>query len=79
MAAIVRRVNAAGKPIVAVDIPTGLDCDTGEAHDPHGSAPLSPSRSSLPKSASLRQGEHTGRVTVVDIGIDPAWILQQLD
>ena len=30
-AEVVRQINAAGRPVVAVDIPTGLDCDTGEA------------------------------------------------
>ncbi|MHC4716392.1 MAG: NAD(P)H-hydrate epimerase, partial [Planctomycetota bacterium] len=30
-AAVVGQINAAGRPVVAVDSPTGLDCDTGEA------------------------------------------------
>ena len=31
MAAVIRRINAAGKKVLAVDLPSGLDCDTGEA------------------------------------------------
>jgi hydroxyethylthiazole kinase-like uncharacterized protein yjeF len=30
----VEQINAAGRDVVAVDIPTGLDCDTGQAHEP---------------------------------------------
>ncbi|HET6427166.1 MAG TPA: NAD(P)H-hydrate epimerase, partial [Phycisphaerae bacterium] len=29
LATVVEQINAAGRPVVAVDIPTGLDCDTG--------------------------------------------------
>jgi NAD(P)H-hydrate epimerase len=31
---VVAAVNASGRPILAVDIPSGLDCDTGEALGP---------------------------------------------
>jgi len=30
MSRIIRAVNACGKPVVSVDIPSGLDCDTGK-------------------------------------------------
>ncbi|MBB6730425.1 NAD(P)H-hydrate dehydratase [Cohnella zeiphila] len=33
-AALIREANASGLPIVAVDIPSGVDADTGETHDP---------------------------------------------
>ncbi|WP_135555557.1 NAD(P)H-hydrate dehydratase [Paenibacillus cymbidii] len=33
-AAMIRRANASGRPIVAADIPSGLDADTGETHEP---------------------------------------------
>jgi NAD(P)H-hydrate epimerase len=28
--AVIDRINAAGRPVLAVDLPSGLDCDTGE-------------------------------------------------
>ncbi|MCY2924638.1 MAG: NAD(P)H-hydrate epimerase, partial [Planctomycetota bacterium] len=34
IAAAVQAVNAANRPVVAVDIPTGLDCDSGQATGP---------------------------------------------
>ena len=29
---LIARINAAGKPVIAVDVPSGLDADTGEVH-----------------------------------------------
>src|SRR5690606_34032623 len=34
LADMIRAINAGGKPVVAVDIPSGLDADTGRVHDP---------------------------------------------
>ena len=30
----IRRINASGKSVLAVDLPSGLDCDTGVANEP---------------------------------------------
>ena len=27
---VIDRINAAGRPVLAIDLPSGLDCDTGE-------------------------------------------------
>jgi NAD(P)H-hydrate epimerase len=34
MAEVVNRMNASGRPVLAIDIPSGLDCDTGIASGP---------------------------------------------
>jgi NAD(P)H-hydrate epimerase len=66
---IVERMNASGSPILAIDIPSGLDCDTGEPLGPtvratHTATFVAPKRGFLnPKSR-----EWTGEVHVIDIG-----------
>ena len=69
-AAAVEQINAAGKPVVAVDIPTGLDCDTGQAPGPTVRADLTVTF--LARKAGFDApgaGEYTGRVIVADIGV----------
>jgi len=34
IASLIRAVNASGRPVLALDVPSGLDGDTGEAYDP---------------------------------------------
>ncbi len=75
LAEVVRQVNAAGRPVVAIDIPTGLDCDTGEAAGPAIRAKLTVTfvaRKVGFDSPSAQQ--YTGRVIVADIGV-PADII----
>ena len=68
----VRQINAAGRPVVAVDIPTGLDCDTGEAPDPTVRAAMTVTFVARKKGFDApAAGEYTGQVRVVDIGIPP--------
>ena len=66
---VVEKINAAGMPVLAVDIPSGLDCDRGE--------PLGPTvrASHTATFVALKQGfrnpqsqDWTGQVHVVDIG-----------
>ncbi|MEA2552185.1 MAG: ADP-dependent NAD(P)H-hydrate dehydratase / NAD(P)H-hydrate epimerase, partial [Fimbriimonadaceae bacterium] len=65
----VEALNASGRPIVAVDIPTGIDCDTGQEKN----VALHATRTvtfGLPK-PFLFQGaglENSGRWSVADIG-----------
>ena len=47
----IRQINAAAKPVLAIDLPSGLDCDTGQAFDPT-CALCTPARSSPPSPAS---------------------------
>ncbi|MCI0700872.1 MAG: NAD(P)H-hydrate epimerase [Planctomycetia bacterium] len=62
-------VNNSGKPILAVDIPSGLDCDTGEPLGPcvratHTATFVAPKRGFLNPTSR----EWTGEVHVIDIG-----------
>jgi NAD(P)H-hydrate epimerase len=67
--ALVDLVNASGNPVLAVDLPSGLDCDTGEPLGPtvratHTATFVAPKTWFLnPKSK-----EWTGEVHVIDIG-----------
>ncbi len=65
-------VNACGRPVVAVDIPSGVDADTGEV--PGGAVLATVTVTlALPKLGLLLYPgrEHAGAIRVVDIGIPP--------
>jgi NAD(P)H-hydrate epimerase len=62
-------VNASGKPVLAVDLPSGLDCDTGEplgacVRATHTATFVAPKRGFLNPKAK----EWTGEVHAIDIG-----------
>lgn len=62
-------LNAAGNPILAVDVPSGLDCDTGEPLGPtiradHTATFVAPKKGF----ANSNSWAWTGQVYVVDIG-----------
>jgi NAD(P)H-hydrate epimerase len=66
---VVALVNASGNPVLAVDIPSGLDCDTGEPLGPcvraaHTATFVAPKRGFHNPAAR----HWTGEVHVVDIG-----------
>ena len=70
MAAAVDAINAAARPVVAIDIPTGLDCDTGAAAGPAVRAALTVTFIARKKGFDVPGAEaYTGRVVVADIGI----------
>ena len=70
IAAAVEQINAAERPVVAVDIPTGLDCDTGRAEGPVVRATVTVTFLARKKGFdSPGAAEYTGRVCVADIGI----------
>lgn len=68
--AIVARLAAADVPFVAVDVPSGVDADTGTAHDPHVQATVTVTFGLL-RHAHLLASPACGRVEVVDIGLAP--------
>lgn len=71
-AGLIRRINETGAPVLAVDIPSGLDADTGEVL---GTAVVAQHTATMvaPKTGFARaQGpKHVGRLHVVGIGTPP--------
>lgn len=69
MADAVRAVNATGRPIIAIDVPSGLDCDTGE---PLGECVRAARTISFVAEklgfADQRSREFTGDISIGDIG-----------
>lgn len=61
--------DAGGPAIVAVDLPSGVDADTGEVHDPAVHATITVTFG-VPRNAHLLAAPQCGRVEVIDIGID---------
>lgn len=78
VASAVEQINAAGLPVVAVDIPTGLDCDTGAAEGPAVRAKMTATMIARKKGFDAPgSAEFTGKVRVVDIGI-PADVVARM-
>jgi NAD(P)H-hydrate epimerase len=69
-AGLIRRANASGIPILAVDVPSGLDATTGEAGDPCVRANAT-ATFALPKTGFLNAGARklTGELYVADISM----------
>jgi NAD(P)H-hydrate epimerase len=70
MAGVIERINRSGRPILALDLPSGLDCDTGKplAHCVRATATAT--------FVARKRGfdapgaaDYTGQVYVVDIGV----------
>lgn len=73
---VIEAMNRCGKPILALDLPSGLDADTGK---PLGAAVKASATATFvaPKTGFCVEGAHdyTGEVVVVDIGL-PRCLLQ---
>lgn len=75
-ATVIEQINAAGVGVFAVDLPSGLDCDTGKPLGPcvraaHTATFVAPKKGF----GAPRATDFTGSVHVVDIGV-PRSILQ---
>ncbi len=76
-AQVVQMMNGAGKPVVAVDIPTGIDADTGAVMGTAVKADLTVTMALLKRGLVLYPGAlHAGTVRVADIGI-PAEVVDK--
>ncbi len=63
-------INVSGAPVVAIDIPTGIDADTGEVMGTAVKADLTVTMAFLKRGLVLYPGaEYAGTVRVADIGI----------
>ena len=74
-AEIISRVNASAAATVAVDVPSGMDCDTGTADGACVAASHTVTFVGL-KSGFLSEAaqQRTGRITVAHIGIPAVWV-----
>ena len=66
----IRSLNSAGIPVLAVDVPSGLEADSGKAHDPTVRAATTVTLG-LAKPGLLKHDgpTHAGEVWVADIGV----------
>ncbi len=74
----IQAINGAGVPVVAVDLPSGLDADTGRALGTAVRADATATFACLKRGLVIHPGvELAGKVTVVDIGA-PGRIVQEV-
>ncbi len=66
---VIDRINAAGKPILAVDLPSGLDCDTGQPGNPTiRAAHTCTFVAAKPGFLKPQAAEFVGQLHIADIG-----------
>ena len=69
---LIESINALGCPIVAVDIPSGLDCDTGEPLGAAIRATYTVTFVAVKKGfAATGASQYTGEVFLASIGVKP--------
>ena len=69
-ASVITAVNAAGRSVLAIDIPSGLDCDTGRPLGPTIRAGRTVTLAALKAGFSAPgAAEYTGLVILADIGV----------
>jgi NAD(P)H-hydrate epimerase len=71
---LVEAINRLGRPVLAVDIPSGLDCDTGEPLGTAIRAACTVTFVAVKKGfvSSPEAARYTGAVYVASIGVEPA-------
>ena len=69
----IEEVNAADAPVVAVDVPSGVDASTGEVAGPAVQAEVTVTFHGPKVGHAIAPGRfHAGEVVVADIGLEPA-------
>jgi NAD(P)H-hydrate epimerase len=72
-AALIERINACGAPVVAVDLPSGVDASTGETAGAAVDADVTVTFHGRKVGLVVAPGRfHAGRVVVADIGLEAA-------
>ncbi len=73
MAQIVARINESGRPVIAIDLPTGMNTDTGEVAGPCVKARLTVTIGCRKQGLLFSPGrEHAGELVVAEIGFPEA-------
>jgi hydroxyethylthiazole kinase-like uncharacterized protein yjeF len=68
--AVIRAINAAGRPVLALDIPSGVDADSGAVHEVAVRAELTVSFVAFKSGLFLGDGpEHAGVTLLDDLGV----------
>lgn len=76
---VIKAINRSGKPVLAVDLPSGLDCDTGESLGACIRATATATFVALKPGFETPSGrEFTGTVEVIDIGVPPSLFVELL-
>jgi NAD(P)H-hydrate epimerase len=71
---LIEAINSLGCPILSVDIPSGLDCDTGQALGAAIRANCTVTFAAVKKGFVLENAQtHTGEIYVASIGIEPSY------
>jgi len=77
--AVIAQMNAAGKPILAVDLPSGLDCDTGQAAEPTIRAAVTCTFAAAKPGLLRPEAQlYVGCLVVLDIGTPPSLLHEVL-
>jgi len=72
-AGVIEAVNAVGANVLAIDIPSGLDCDTGRTLGPTIRADRTVTMAAIKKGFTNPDAEaFTGEIILADIGVPPA-------
>jgi NAD(P)H-hydrate epimerase len=88
LAALIERINASGRPVVALDIPSGLPADGAAPPGPVVSAVLTTTFAGLKRGLVMGpSARHAGRIVVVPIGVPDdevrrgvhVWLLERTD
>jgi NAD(P)H-hydrate epimerase len=76
---LIEQINAAGAPVVAVDIPSGVNASTGEVAGAAVQADVTVTMHGPKVGLAVAPGRfHSGEVVVADIGLEPAETVTRL-